>query len=97
MAKIKHWQGYGSLDAKKVAEYPYGPRHKKAVVIVQGDHEYGVVREDSYDVHSWLCKRFVKDCESYRDICDVNIVPFKAEGPDGNLVDTAVYEITYRV
>lgn len=97
MAKIKHWQGYGSLDVKKLAEYNANSTgsKKKVVIQVSGNHEYGVVREDPYDVHRWLGKRFFPDCDSYRDITDLNVIPGTGKDKAGCDVDTAIYEITY--
>lgn len=95
MAKMKHWQGYGSVDAKKIADYPYGSSKRKTVVMITGNHEYGIVREDPYDVFRWLGKRFFPACRDYRRIEDLAVVPGTEKAPDGTEIDTAVYEVTY--
>ena len=58
--RIKHFQGYGSVQAKKISKKPFGDK-TKLVVEVKGNHEYGLVREDIYDVRRWLFNRFEKN------------------------------------
>ena len=53
--KIKHWQGYGVLDARKTKEKAFN-----LVVTVSGNHEWGLRRDDMYDLYNWLVKRFDK-------------------------------------
>lgn len=54
--KIKHWQGYGSVNAKVVE------KTKSSIVIeVTGDHEWGLVRNDAYDIKTWLLAKVAKD------------------------------------
>lgn len=64
--KIKHWQGYGTVNAVKLSmsRAPMG-----AVVLrikVTGDHEWGLVRDDEYDLKNWLIKRFDKNFRDQR-------------------------------
>lgn len=94
MAKLKHWQGYGSVDAKKLAEYPTGNMKKKTVIQVTGLHEYGIVRQDPYDVHRWLGK-YIPDCSGYNRISDLTVHESTVKDKDGQDVDCAVYEIEY--
>lgn len=86
--KLKHWQGYGTVNAKKTGLRANPDGTKTLEVTVTGMHEYGLVRNDTYDVHRWLVKRFVKDCPDYRAIRDMKI----EEHGD----DEAVYTVTYR-
>ena len=65
--KLKHWQGYGSVTAKRLSNTSDG-EFRTLVVQVTGDHEYGLVRDDAYDVFNWLVRRFAKDCPDYRHI-----------------------------
>ena len=53
--KIKHWQGYGIVNAvrKKSKDYDL-------VVLVSGNHEWGLRRDDEYDLFNWLIRRFDK-------------------------------------
>lgn len=53
--KIKHWQGYGTVDAKKVKDSGCTLH-----VRVSGNHECGIRRDDLYDLCNWLVKRFDK-------------------------------------
>lgn len=51
--KIKHWQGYGTLNAKRLSS----PANT-LVVEVWGDHEWGIEHHDMYDVFNWLVLKF---------------------------------------
>lgn len=96
--KIKHWQGYGSLDITKLAAYPVNSFKNKIIIQVKGNHECGIVKRDVYDVWNWLLKRgerfnvFPDSCKDYRQISELVV-----HGPyyDDNNIETAVYEITY--
>ena len=58
--KIKHFAGYGSVQVKKVSKTTIGNR-TKLVVEVKGNHEWGLVRDDIYDVRRWLFNKFEKN------------------------------------
>lgn len=86
--RLKHWQGYGCVNAKRI-EYTINQDRTKTIKIeVTGSHEYGLVQNDRYDVHRWLMTRFAKDCPDYRAITDMVI-----DTPDDT---TAIYVITYQ-
>lgn len=53
--KIKHWQGYGTVNAVKVKD-----KNFTLCVKVSGNHEWGLRRNDYYDLFNWLIKRFDK-------------------------------------
>jgi hypothetical protein len=53
--KIKHWQGYGSVTATKVKDNTC-----KLHIRVVGNHEWGIYRNDLYDLYNWLVKKFDK-------------------------------------
>jgi len=59
--KIKHFAGYGSVQAKKVSKTNIDDDKVKLVVEVKGNHEWGLVRDDIYDVRRWLFNRFEKN------------------------------------
>ena len=59
--KIKHFTGYGSVQAKKVSKTNIDDNKVKLVVEVKGNHEWGLVRDDIYDVRRWLFNRFEKN------------------------------------
>ena len=93
--RVKHWQGYGCVNMKKLKTSTNG-NEKTIVVEVVGNHEYGLERNDKYDIFNWICKRFAKDCKEYCDIIDMQL-------QDGykriNNLDTeyCIYTITYEI
>lgn len=89
--KIKHWQGYGSVTATKVKDNTC-----KLHIRVVGNHEWGICRNDLYDLYNWLVKKFdksIKDStEWYRLYPTVEI----SEGYDYvNKVDVCDYCFNY--
>lgn len=58
--RIKHYSGYGSVQAKKVSKTRVGGDKTKLIVEVKGNHERGLVRHDIFDVRKWLFDRFEK-------------------------------------
>ena len=59
--KLKHWQGYGSVNAtKKSSNIDKATNIKTLIIEVIGNHECGIVRNDKYDLYNWLIKRFDK-------------------------------------
>ena len=52
--KVKHWQGYGSVEMKVISRKQI-ENTKTIVVRVSGNHEWGLVRNDTYDVYRWIC------------------------------------------
>lgn len=59
--KLKHWQGYGCVNATKEK----CDRSEYLHIKVTGEHEYGLERDDFYDLHRWLVKRFDKSAADY--------------------------------
>ena len=91
--KIKHFQGYGSVQAKKVSKTTIGNK-TKLVVEVKGNHECGLVRDDIYDVKRWLFDKFEKKFKGeYYDI-DMDIKDDYVK--EGNIdVEVATYTFIY--
>ena len=58
--KIKHWQGYGTVTATKIKD-----KNFDLVVKVVGNHEWGIHRDDEYDLFNWIVKRFDKSQTDY--------------------------------
>lgn len=91
--KIKHFQGYGSVQAKKVSKTTIGDK-TKLVVEVKGNHEWGLVRDDIYDVKRWLFDKFEKNFNGkYYEIdmtIDSNYI--KENGID---IEVATYTFVY--
>lgn len=65
--KIKHFAGYGTVNATKIKD-----TNHTLHIRVEGDHECGVKRNDLYDVFNWLVKRFDKQFKdmSFSDFHD---------------------------
>lgn len=59
---IKHWQGYGFITAKKISKTVKNGI-TTLVIKVSGNHEWGLVREDIYDLKWWLIDRFDKSVD----------------------------------
>ena len=98
--KIKHFAGYGSVNAKKnsvkrIGINVYGDIEKRVRIEVSGNHEWGIERDDTYDIYNWLMKRFAKDCKSYADITRMTLEPFSVKDTQGIDVDHCIYTIDY--
>ena len=63
--KVKHFMGYGSVEVTKVSKTAitngYGENKTKLVLRVKGNHEWGLVRDDIFDVRRWIFDRFEKN------------------------------------
>jgi hypothetical protein len=63
--RVKHFAGYGSVEVKKVSKKPiingYGEKKTEMVLRVKGNHEWGLVRNDIYDVKRWIFDKFEKN------------------------------------
>lgn len=86
--KLKHWQGYGTVVAKKIS-YQKSNDIITLKIRVTGNHEYGIECRDDYTVTNWLLKRFDKNFNgNYR-----NIISIETLADDIN--QTCDYVITY--
>ena len=63
--KIKHWQGYGTVNAVKESR-TVRDGVVTLTIKVTGNHEWGLVRDDEYDLINWLVKRFDKSFKGNR-------------------------------
>lgn len=64
--KVRHFAGYGSVEVKKVSKKTiimneYGDKKTEMVLSVKGNHEWGLVRNDIYDVRRWIFNKFEKN------------------------------------
>ncbi len=71
--KIKHFMGYGSVNAKVVekglkTDVANGVLRKHLKINVWGNHEYGLKREDKYDINNWLVKKVARVDIDYKNI-----------------------------
>lgn len=93
--KIKHWAGYGCVTARKVKDNDPRTLH----VRVEGDHEWGLVRDDPYDMYNWLVKRFDKNVQDYttwiRSSPIIDVRPGWRKDIDRGYVETCDYYFTY--
>ena len=92
--KIKHFAGYGCVNAVKIKHVKTGENTKQIVINVSGNHERGLYRNDTYDIYNWLVKRFCNDCKDYQSIYYVsaNLDYQKINGLD---TETLIYYIDY--
>jgi hypothetical protein len=58
--RIKHWQGYGSVEAKKLDRTVDENGIVTVKIRVTGDHEWGLETKDEHTVKDWLLKRMDK-------------------------------------
>ena len=96
--RIKHFAGYGSVEVKKVSKKPivneYGENKTELVLRVKGNHEWGLVRNDIFDVKRWLFDKFEKNfTKDEYDICmDIKSDYVNENGLD---VEVATYTFVY--
>ena len=94
--KVKHFAGYGSVEVKKISKKPiingYGENKTKMVLQVKGNHEWGLVRDDIYDVRHWIFEKFEKNFkgDDY-DIC----MDIKSDYENENGIDIEVATYTF--
>lgn len=90
--KIKHFSGYGYVNARKIVKDTKDGMITLVVEVV-GNHERGIVRSDDYSlIKKWLVDRFDKAAEkmpSWKIDYTVLLDIFMSE------VDRAVYTIVY--
>lgn len=91
--KIKHWQGYGSVQAKKVSKTTKGDK-VTLVIEVKGNHEWGLVVFDNYDAKGWLFDRFEKNFKGDEYDMDISIES-KEVKENGINVEVAIYTFIY--
>ena len=89
--RIKHFQGYGCVNATKIKD-----NSCKLHIKVVGNHEYGIYRNDLYDLYGWLVKRFdksIKDVSQWHALYpSVKIVE---DWDEKNHVDVCDYMFDY--
>ena len=99
--KIKHFAGYGSVEAKKVSKTiktnHFDEKLVTLTIQVKGNHEWGLVRDYSYDLYHWLLKRFDKSIKDYYDICGNLQYSYKDYyvNENGLNVEVCTYTFTY--
>ena len=96
--KVKHFAGYGSVEVKKVSKKTitngYGDKKTKMVLSVKGNHEWGLVRSDIYDVRRWIFNKFEKNFNG-QDY-EINMVIKSDYIKEGSIdVEVATYTFVY--
>lgn len=96
--RVKHFMGYGSVEVKKISKKPiingYGENKTELVLQVKGNHEWGLVRDDIYDVRSWIFNKFEKNFkgDDYSIYMDIQSDYIEENGID---VEVATYTFVY--
>ena len=93
--KVKHWQGYGIIDAKKMVKQTVAGV-TTLVVKVSGNHEWGLIREDVYDLVNWLVKRFDKSFSGSEYRVHYEILDSGTDFKTDDGIEYCVYGFTYR-
>ena len=89
--RVKHWQGYGSVDVKKVSRYVNG-NCVELHLRVRGLHEYGIARYDTYDVVRWIGTRCDKQLVDDNQVIEMSI---DEDWDEVKHEDVCDYYITY--
>lgn len=89
--RVKHWQGYGSVDVKKVSKEQHG-QNVLLHLQVRGLHEYGIARYDVYDVVRWIGTRCDKQLVDDRQVIEMSI---DEDWDEVKHEDVCDYYITY--
>lgn len=93
--KIKHWQGYGVLNAKVLKKgFVYNPMVKSNYIVIEvkGNHEYGLDTYDRYFIFNWLLKKFDKNV---RSVSQIKSVELEESWDNQAKEEVCVYKIFY--
>ena len=94
--KIKHWQGYGCVEARKVKKSTRNGITNLVVEVV-GNHEWGLERRDVYDLKWWLVDRFDRSAKDINPYSIEYTLSSGYERINGLDVEKAVYSFSYEV
>jgi hypothetical protein len=96
--KVKHFAGYGSVEVKKQSKVNFtdklGNKKTKLILVVKGNHERGIVRDDIFDVKHWIFDKFEKNFKGDEFNIEMSIEDdyIKENGVD---VEVAKYTFIY--
>ena len=96
--KIKHFSGYGSVNAKTIKKVKHDGNLEDRYVEVTGNHEKGLSSDymTNYNVYNWIVKRMFKDIKSHEQVkgftADTDYILI-----DGVDTERCVYRITVDV
>lgn len=90
--KIKHYAGYGTVNATKIKS-----DENELVIKVEGNHEQGIYRDDIYDIFNWLVKKFDKKTKNmtFREWNAIYYPTLKIEFADHDGIECCIYKIDY--
>lgn len=94
--KLKHYSGYGTINAYKLKKETKNGITNLVVEVV-GNHEQGLERDDIYTLKRWLIDRFdktAKDVNPYK--IDYNYIS-DYQTIDGRSVEACLYMFWYNV
>ena len=95
--KIKHWQGYGIVDAKNISKKKNPDESTSIHIKVTGNHECGIHTEYSWNVSDWLLSKFDKNVKNDRCLLNYRVEDGEDVLVDGVKTETCNYYITYKV
>lgn len=88
--RLKHWQGYGSVDVHVISK-----TEDQLVIEVKGMHEYGLETNDYYHIETWLIDH-VKGYKG-RKIKTLNTVDcYEKDLKSNTTIEKCVYTITLK-
>lgn len=93
--RVKHWQGYGSVDVFKISRV-----ERNGVVDlhlrVVGNHEWGIERNDVYDVVRWIGTKCDKKLTDDRQVTKMRVDDYYVQNPKTHLDEEVCdYYINY--
>ena len=95
--KIKHWQGYGVVDAKNVSKKKNDDGSTSIHIKVTGNHEYGIHTEYPWNIAEWLLAKFDKAVKDDRCLLSFRVEDGDDVDVNGVPTNTCDYYITYKV
>lgn len=90
--RVKHFSGYGSVEAKKIDKYVDNEGYTVLRVNVSGEHEWGLCPSMEDDAVRWLLPRFDKSAKDLNP-WDVEV----CEMWHGLPMDTVGYLFKYKI
>lgn len=99
--KIKHWSGYGTVKATKVARINYNEGVRILHIKVEGNHERGLKLNecDTYVVFNWLVKKFDKrvDNKVINMLSFSAVSEFECAKNEYGFIEVCDYYIKYKI
>ena len=91
--KVKHFAGYGSVNVRKLGrEHTIEENGIYLLLEVRGNHEWGIKRDDIYDVVRWIGTKCDTKLTDYRQVTGMDIEEY---WDDKKKEDVCRYHIYY--